>query len=229
MKKKYFIIAAVLLCVMPLSMVNAQRTAGTFSFSGFGSMGMPIGPEDFKTYWKTSFGFGGGLKYNLSRMLSFSASYTYQPFKPDFDELLDIFGPSFELQWPGVDIELDGMNVNFSIISANLIQYFSHPGASAGFYLTAGGSYYIYTVSDLEFTGSGLGVTVDETWDLSNEGDDGFGINGGVGFEIELASNMSLFIEALYNYLFIDMGEVDGEGEDKISFITAKAGILINL
>jgi len=159
MNKGKLLIAAVLLSVMPFVMAHAQRTPGTFSFGGFGGVGLPMKPSSFKDYWKMGIGFGGEVKYNFSEMSSFSASFTYLPFKLDQDAFKKLVAGMAQ----GMDIEITGGAVKTSIISANFLQYFTPPEASASLYFTAGGGYYMFKPSDVTIKATYQGQTLYES------------------------------------------------------------------
>ena len=215
----------VLLCVMPFVLVHAQRTPGTLSFGGFAGLGMPMKPSPFKDYWKKSIGFGGELKYNLSEMSSFCASFTYLPFKLNQDAFKDLIGGMVE----GADVEVSGGAVKASIISANLIQYFTPPEAGTSLYFTGGGGYYMFKPSDVTFKLTFQGQTFQET-EKAEESKNGFGLNGGVGLEMTMGTSMLLFVEGKYHYTFVEMeGDEDmGLEGGKVSFITVMAGLRIS-
>ena len=215
---------AVLLCVVPLSMVQAQRAAGSYSLGAFGGIGLPMGGEFFKDYYKMGIGFGAEFKFNFTEKSSLGASFTYQPFKFDSDPFIDFL--SDLMMVPGLTIELDGGDVNTSIFSANYFQYFTPPDASLSFYLTAGGGYYSFSTTDMSIVMKVSGQTlVDET--EQGESESGFGINGGLGIEFLMGTKMYIFAEGKYHYTFVEIeGDEDLEIEDtKLSFVTVKGGI----
>jgi len=226
MYKTKILIAGVLLSVMPFIMAHAQRTPGTLSFGGFGGIGLPMKPSTFKDYWKMGIGFGGELKYNFSEMSSFSASFTYLPFKLDQDAFKDLVAEMAS----GMDVEISGGAVKTSIISANFLQYFTPPEASTSFYFTVGGGYYIFKPGDVTLKIAYQGQTVYEGTEEIEESESGFGINGGAGLEMTMGTSMSLFVEGKYHYTFVEMeGDEEMELETgKVSFITIMAGLRIS-
>ncbi len=226
MYKTKILIAGVLLSVMPFIMAHAQRTPGTLSFGGFGGIGLPMKPSAFKDYWKMGIGFGGELKYNFSEMSSFSASFTYLPFKLDQDAFKDLMTGMV----PGMDVEISGGNIKTNIISANFLQYFTPPEASASLYFTAGGGYYMFKPGDVTLKITYQGQTVYEGTQKVEESENGFGVNGGVGLEMTMGTNMFFFVEGKYHYTFVEMegDEEMGLESGKVSFITVMAGLRIS-
>jgi len=240
MRRGKVLFAAVLLCVIPFTLVNAQRAAGTFSIGGFGGVGMPMGPEFFKDFLKMGIGFGGEFKYNFTEMTSFAASFTYQPFKLDEDKIIEEVTEGEEIP-EGMEITVEGGTLKMSIISANLIQYFTPPEASAGFYVTAGGGYYTTKIADAKLKWAYMGESdemelwKEEDWKPENGfglDKSGFGINGGLGLEMRLGTNMFLFAEGKYHYTFVEINAIDEEMKEdvkkefgKLSFITIMGGV----
>lgn len=224
MRKSKIALIVLMICILPLSMVHAQRMAGGLAVEGFGGIGYPLSPEYFTDYWEMGFGFGGGARYNFTDMTTFSVSFTYLPFPLNSDEFVAMFE---DMLPAGAELEIDGGSINTSIISANLVQYFTPPDASIGLYLTVGGGYYLFSIADLELKATYLGETETDTIEMGDDVEDKFGINGGAGLEF-LLGTMNLFVEGKYHYLF---GEEEGpDGEDGMfSFITAMAGLRISL
>ncbi len=128
---------------------------------------------------------------------------------------------------PGVSVELDGGNVNTSIISANFFQYFSPGDASTSIYFTAGGGYYMFSPGDLTIKVVMDGQTVFEDTEEGADSESGFGINGGLGLEILMGTKMYIFAEGKYHYTFVEQeGDEDlGIETEKISFVTIMGGI----
>ncbi len=207
--------AAILLCVIPFTLVNAQRAAGTLSFGGFGGVGLPMGPDEFKDHYKMGIGFGGELKYNFTEMTSLAASFTYLPFKIDEDKMIEDVTEGVEIP-EGVEITIEGGSLKMSIISANLIQYFTAPAASAGFYVTAGAGYYTYSMDDVTVKVTYEGETYEETMEM-DESESDLGLNGGAGLEITMGTNLFLFAEGKYHHIFSE--------DEATSFITIMGGL----
>ncbi|HHS12354.1 MAG TPA: hypothetical protein ENN03_01145 [bacterium] len=225
MRKLTIALTVLMVCILPLSMVHAQRTAGSLAVEGFGGIGYPMSPEFFTDFWQMGIGFGGGAQYNFTDMTGFKVSYTYLPFKLNSDEFLKLFE---EMIPAGMEIEIKGGAVNNSIISANLVQYLTPPDASFGFYIVAGAGYYLFSMGDLEMKVTYQGQTETVTEEMEDDMDDKIGINGGVGLEFMIGTTMNLFFEGKYHYLFGEEEGFDDTG-GMISFITAMAGIRINL
>jgi opacity protein-like surface antigen len=207
--KKVTILAAILLCAIPFTLVHAQRSAGSLTIGGFGGIGLPIGPESFAENFKMGLGFGGELKFNITEKTSIAGSFTMQKLMLDDDKTLADNGAS-------AGDKIEGGDISTNIISVNLIQYFTPPDAFMGFYLTAGGGYYMMSASDItitQSTGGSLTISTDAY-------DNNFGINGGAGFEFG-AGTLCFLAEGKFHYIFT-------EG-DATMFITAMGGVRINL
>jgi len=169
-------------------------------------------------------------------MTSLAGSFTYQNFKFDGDAMTEFIEEQEGMPMPsGMEIEYSGGGMTMSIISANLIQYFTPPSASLGLYVTGGGGYYMPKIDSVKakmtYEGASDEFTLweEDDWDLDN----GFGLNGGAGLELVLGGgSVCLFAEGKYHYTFIDLKMKDGDIEEetgkktgKISFITIMGGL----
>jgi opacity protein-like surface antigen len=168
-------------------------------------------PKFMKENWKTSLGFGGEIKYNLNEKTSLTLAFTYIPFKLDLKKL-------------GIeDANIKGGEIKTSVISANLDFYLTPPEASAGFYIAAGGGYYMLKAADLIFEGVPL-------IEGDNEGENKFGVNGGLGFEIKVGESLTLFAEGKYHYVFTkEDKDLEADQKGKVQFITVMGGLRLSL
>ena len=193
------VLAVLSLLLVPVMLISADRDPGTYSIGGFGGIAMPQKPEGFKKYFNSGIGFGGEFKYNLNPTTSLGLSYTYLSFKANEDEFKSAFGMMKPF---ATQITLEISPTTVSIISANLTKYLTPPEASAGFFLTLGGGYYMAKTEDIKYSysdpiwGSGSG-----TYPTGSEDND-FGINGGVGLEFKVGEKINLFVVGLYHYVF---------------------------
>ncbi len=130
----------------------------SFSIGGFAGTGLPIGPESFSENFGMGLGFGGELKLNITEKTSIAGSFTVQKVMLDDEKTLSDYGAA-------ANDNIEGGDVTTNIISVNLVQYFTPPDAFMGFYLTAGGGYYIMSADDIKITQSGGGsltITTDK-------------------------------------------------------------------
>ncbi len=229
MRKTTCCIIVLLIGIMPLTMAYAQREAGTLTVGGFGGMGMPMGGEFFKDYYGMGIGFGGMFQYNLSEMNSLVGSFTLQSFKVDADAFTDLMAGMIPVA--GATVEMEGGNVKTTIISANFVRYLSQPDASMQLYFTAGGGYYSFKPEDMTVKITVPGQVIPDETIEGEDAETGFGINGGLGFEIKMGPKLSLFAEGKYHYTFVEIEGVEAlqTEDEKISFITAMGGIRIGL
>jgi opacity protein-like surface antigen len=191
-----------------------QRTPGGISIGGFAGMGMLQKPEFIKKSWKNTIGYGGELKYTVNETTSLAAGYTLIPFKLNVD---DVFGAD------AAGVSISGGELKTGIISANLLKYFTSPEASAGFYLTLGGGYYMFTFNDIKVDGVSQEVTDQKT-------EKKFGLNGGLGLEIKMADKLALFAEGKYHYVFTkEEKNVEADMKGKLQFITVMGGLRFSL
>lgn len=220
------VIVLILIALVPLSGVYAQRSAGHLSISGFGTAGMPVGPEFFKDYYEMGFGYGGSVRLNLSDYSAIGADIIYMPFKIDSDAFIDIAAGGGAVP-VGVEVEIDGGNVNTLIISAAFVQYFTPPSSPIGLYAVIGGGYYTFTPTDLTVKMTGLGEMSVEAEDSES----GFGFSGGFGLELAFTSSIAIFAEGRYHYTLVEMADIPEEmGESgKIHFIGIIGGVRVTL
>jgi hypothetical protein len=192
------ILTVLTLLLVPVMLISADRDPGTYSIGGFGGIALPQKPEGFKKYFNSGIGFGGEFKYNINPMTSLGLSYTYLAFKANEDEFKNAFGMMKPFA-STLTLEIDPTTV--SIISANLIKYLTSPEASAGFYLTLGGGYYMSKSPDIKYTFSDP-IYGNYSDTIKGESDNDFGINGGVGLEFKVGEKINLFVVGLYHYVF---------------------------
>jgi hypothetical protein len=221
--------------MIPMAMVHAQREAGTYSLGGFGGVGRIMGPEAYKDWTKMGTGFGGEFKFNMTEMTSLGISYTNLSFPMDTEKVQKDLESIFE----GVTVEIDPFSLKAGIISANLIQYFTAPGASAGFYGTIGVGYYMLTTEDSKMTITVPGLPQEEEKMEGGDPENKLGINGGLGLEVVLGEMIGLFVEGKYHYILSGLEE-DEETQEmeealgksmsgKITFIGIMGGLIISL
>jgi outer membrane protein W len=195
----------------------AQRTPGSYSIGGFAGIGMLQKPTFIKDSWKNSIGFGGELKYNVSEMTSLAASFTYIPFKLNTDKIKQEFGAE------AANVSISGGELKTSVISVNLLKYFTAPEASAGVYFTVGGGYYMFKFGDLTVEGQKIPMTGMGT-------ESKFGINGGLGLEIKAGEKLALFAEGKYHYVFTkEEANATADEKGKLQFITIMGGLRLSI
>lgn len=217
-------IAVLLLIFVPVLLVSGDRAPGSYSIGGFGGLGMPMGPKDFKDAFKQGIGFGGEFKYNINETTSLGLSFSYIPLKLDVDKMKDSFALMAKASVSASTLEISGGNLNVMPISANLIKYFTPPEASAGFYLTLGGAYYMMKFTDMKVTYGPF----EQTYKGSSEND--FGLNGGLGLEFKAGETMNIFVEGKYHYVFTKSSEGEtNKASDKMQILTVFGGIRLGL
>jgi len=222
MKIKKLLVALLVIALIPLGTLFAQRTAGSWTAGAFVGTGMPMSPEFFKDYWKSGgIGFGGEFIMNLSEKISLGGRYQHINFPLDEDEMMS--GMPIPA---GATVSIEGGNIKVDAISANIFAYLTQPDAMLGFYITGGGSYYLLSAGDLELSMEYQGQTFTETQEI-DEMDNKFGINGGAGIEIGAGGTFNIFAEGRYNYLFgKEEGPPDTE-DGNISFLSFVGGVRV--
>lgn len=235
--KKTFVLFYILL--FPAFLLSANRDSGTFSLIGYGGFGKTNKPVFIKDYYKSALGYGGTFQCNINDNTALSISYTCLPFKINKDkfveEAMNYAQPGFE----DVDIDIQARDGGFkaSFFSANWIKYFNPPYSSAGYYLALGGGYYMIKREDATVNGTvTVGthpVSIPEVHIDGNGSENKFGLNGGLGIEINVGESVSIVIEGKYHYVFTkdeEQEEIGGsETSGKFQFLTVMGGIRIGL
>ena len=114
------VIAIIMLCMIPLSMVHAQREPGSYSIGASGSLGMMKGPEMFDDWAKMGKGFGSEFRFIITEMTSLRLGYTTLSFPIDTDEIQMIFEQIYDQVIIGemeemTTVEIDPFNFKASI------------------------------------------------------------------------------------------------------------------
>ncbi len=241
MKLNHWVIA---LCIV-LSMVigvHAQRIAGSYTIGAIGGVGMMMSPEAYKDWTKMGKGFGGEFKFNMTETTSLGISYTNLSFPINTDQIATDFEPIIQQEAPGAiveTVEFDPFNIKAGIISANLIQYFTAPSASVGFYGTIGAGYYMIKMDDMKITATAPGFPPIEMTEEGGDSENKLGLNGGLGLEILLGETIGLFVEGKYHYILSKLEE-DEETQQmeqvigksmtgNVSFVGIMGGLIISL
>ena len=229
-RKNNDLIYAIILILLPLNLLIAQRKDETYSIGAFGGIGLLLSPSNFKDNYQMGIGIGGEYRYNFTEYTSIFGSFTYLPFKADMDKLESVMvgtiEEAMEETYPNVPYHLEGIQIGketytVNIIAAGVVQYFTPPEASMGLYATAGIGYYWqgFSGSTTEFTVvfPDSGTSEPMSWSFPYESEGDFGFNGGVGFELQIWNQLFLLTEVKLHYVFT-------EGE-KMTFLAAMGGV----
>jgi len=219
MRSQNIFVIASLFCILPLVTIQPQIRTGLFSVGGVGSIGIPVWKDDpvvFMDDFGLGLGFGGELKINVTRFTQLGGRMIYQTFRPDFDGMKEEI--EVRLKEGGAVEDVHGSMI-VGMITGSLIQ---HVG-STGFYLTAGGGYYLYKSGKITFEMTQIGYAFEHEEELDTE--NGYGFNGGFGLEKLISRKLSFFIEGKYHHVFREEAKEAAKDVGKASFILLVTGL----
>jgi hypothetical protein len=188
-------IALVALLVVVLGSMLFAGNVGKYEFYLNGAIGLPMLPEEFSDYWKTSvLNFGVGFGYPITPIFSSTIYFDYGNFGFDGDK----FAHDNDLS--GV-ISVDGLNASIITITANFKA--AVPTGTVRPYLSGGGGFFFLSLGDGSVSGGGLVVPIE------GDSEDAFGINVGAGIEFAAAKTVNIFLDGRYVLGFTE-GESTG-------------------
>lgn len=214
MRHTRMILLAVLAFALVASCAYAQRTPGTYSIGAFGGVAMPQGPDNFKDYFKSGYGFGGEVKYNVNPKMSLAGSFSMI----SFGIKEDAFAGDVGIEDAKLTIEGGGIKVN--AIQANVLYYLMPAGSATELYAIGGAGYYMQKAEspdkvEVEVEGETYDMT--DMFDIGeDEGENDIGVQFGLGMDLPLGS-MNLFFEGKYHIVFTE--------DESTKLLTVMAGL----
>jgi opacity protein-like surface antigen len=186
-------IAVVMLAIVAVcGLLNA---GDGFELCVNGALGLPMSPEVFSDYWKTSIlNFGGGLGYSFSPVFSSNIYFDYGNFGFDGEKFAHDLGV-------GGMISVDGGNASVMTVTANIKA--AVPTGAVRPYFCGGGGLYILSIDDASVSGGGMVIPV------NGSSENALGINFGAGFELAVAKTVNIFLDGRYVLGFTE-GESTG-------------------
>ncbi|HOP06972.1 MAG TPA: outer membrane beta-barrel protein [candidate division Zixibacteria bacterium] len=206
MKKVLF---AMVLTLVLAGIASAQGPK--INFYAGGGMALPMGPDDFKDYWKSGISFGGGVGFQQSANMELKAMLFYNKFDVDEDGMIEEIEEAYGIDASG--LEIDGGEMTAIEIMGVFKYSLGLPEAPARPYLL--GSVGITAMKVAEATISYGSEYGSETTPETTESKLSFGVGGGV--DIKIGATTALFAEAQYMY-------VSTEG-DAITYLPIRGGI----
>ena len=177
-------IISLLLFFVPLGSMLYASNGGNVELYLNGAFGLPMTPEEFSDYWKTSvLNFGGGLGYTFSPVLSSNVFFDLGVFAFNGDKL------AHEAGLGGI-ISIDGGNASVMTIFANIKA--SAPKGPVRPYFFGGGGLFLLSIDDATVSGGGMVIPVE------GSSENAFGINFGAGTYFAVAKTVDLFIDGRY-------------------------------
>ncbi|MBD3383878.1 outer membrane beta-barrel protein [candidate division KSB1 bacterium] len=202
---KRYIFMVLLLCLAG-SPLYAQMMPHFFINGG---MAMPMGPDEFKDYWKTGFNVGGGAEFAFGPNMKLVGTVDYTSFGINEDELLDEFAMGVS------GISVDGGSLSSIAVLANVKFSIAPPMSPISPYLIGGAGMFFLSGGEADIKYQGMTMST-----IESETDNYFGVGVGAGVDLTISPNMSLFIEGKYNIAFAE--------EDNMSYLPIKAGLLFH-
>jgi len=211
----------------------------------YGGVGIPLGPEGFKDFYKLGLSLNAQYVFFASPSLGIPIFVGYERFTVDSDAIgeasagdlvgLELFDSQGNVIGQVVDgrIDADGSasTIKFGI---GLRPYLTQPEAPTQFFLfgtatfnllkqkseITGGS---YTGSDFSGNEQIFDLTEDDIISIyggteSKVDDEKFGLAGGAGIEIPAGSSLNLIIQGLFNIIFTE--------DEKTTFLGVTAGLV---
>ncbi|MGD9379556.1 MAG: outer membrane beta-barrel protein [candidate division WOR-3 bacterium] len=168
---------------------------GGFELYVNGALGLPMSPEVFSDYWKTSIlNFGGGFGYSFSPVVSTNVYFDYGNFGFDGEKFAHDLGV-------GGMISVDGGNASVMTVTANIKA--AVPTGVLRPYFCGGGGLYMLSIDDATVSGGGMVIPAE------GDSENALGINFGAGFEFAVAKTVSIFLDGRYVLGFTE-GESTG-------------------
>ena len=218
--RKFTAIATLVVLVLSLNSVFAQGTRKP-QFEVFAGVGIPLGPEDFKDYYKV--GFSGHAQYVLfpSPKLGVVFGGAYERFTFDGDKALEDLTPF--LNFIGVnpnDVEITG-NASVIELGVGLRPYLTPVESNNQFFLFGMATYnFLNDKADISYLGQ-----TDNAWD---EDDKKFGLAAGAGFEFPAGTSINIMLQGVFRFIFAESQTDPDTGEKyggTISFVGITGGV----
>lgn len=202
MKRVSFVLVVLLILVVSASAQNEIKPV----FYAGGGLGMPSSPSAFSDFWKTGFGFGGGLGAQFSRNLEVIGKFFYNTFPMDGDALLEGF----------TGITIDGGEFKVMEFGAD-VKYMFSTGPESPFapFFVAGLGLANVKVGDVTLSDPEESVTIP----FGDYSETKFALSGGAGFDYMFAPKAGLWVEARYALVFTE-GESTG-------YLPLRAGVKV--
>ena len=212
--KRFVIVVLLVLFVLSLTSVFAQSRKPQFEV--FGGVAIPLGPDEFKDYYKMGFsGHGQYVIFPSPKLgVSFGAAYERFTFDGDkvIDELEEIFGP------------LEGLDVTGSAsvieLGVGVRPYLTPVESNTQMFLFGMAT---YNMLKQEITVDYLGESESDSQD-----DNKFGLAAGAGFEFPAGTSMNFILQGVFRFIFTESEEDPDTGEEyggTTSFVGITAGL----
>lgn len=210
--KKVLLFAMLVLFVLSLNSAFAQGMRNP-QFEFFGGVAVPLGPEEFKDYFKV--GFSGHAQYVLfpSPSMGVVLGVAYEKFTFDGDKFLEDIGLA------GSGVEVDG--------SASVIEL----GVGVRPYLTpveANNQFFLFGMVTYNFLKQEAEVSYLGESESASEDENKVGLAAGAGFEFPAGTSMNVILQGVFRFIFTESEKDPDTGEEyggTTSFVGITAGL----
>jgi hypothetical protein len=189
------------------------------SFGAHVSAGLPQSPDRFVDIWNPGAGIGAEARLHLSKFDALSVGFAVQTFGLDRQKYLGSVGPRVGATWEVIG----GGSIQTSLLTVDYVRYFTRPRSGPGFYLLAGGGFYMERPKDIEIEATIIypGFPKYKFTADADEPENRPGLNGGAGVELRLSSRIALAVESRYHLFF--------SRNENTSFLTVSGGLRIGI
>ncbi len=212
--KKIFIIVAVL-CAMIASAHAQENKIGTAFFFG-GGMAAPLEPNTFKDCWNPGFNFGGGVEFEITRLIDIQTTFFFTIFPLDKEAYLDLDNVTIDSEETGLTIDGGSARVFEVMVNAKVKIISNESAKRVKPYILGGLGFGTISYSDLAFSYDG-GFESKPIDDVTTN----MGINFGAGIDIPINTRMRLFVEGKHIRYYT-------EGDD-VTYLPFRAGLIVRL
>jgi hypothetical protein len=202
--KRFTIILLLVVFVLSLSSVFAQSRKPQIEV--FGGVAVPLGPDDFKDYYKMGFSGHGQYVIFPSPKLGVSFGVAYEKFTFDGDKLLEDLG----LADLGLDVTGSASVIELGV---GVRPYLTPVESNSQFFLFGMAT---YNFLKAEATVSYMGMEESISDDLNK-----FGLAAGAGLELPAGTSMNIILQGVFRFIFTSEDEMGGTTQ----FVGITAGL----
>jgi hypothetical protein len=237
MKRGLLMVMALLLVASQVFAQNARRPQVEL----YAGAGFPLGPDEFKDYFKI--GLSGNVQYVFfpSPNLGIPIFVGYERFTVDTDAINNLYADEIRVELAGTGVDLVSADFNSEGNASTLKlgigvrPYLTKPEAPTQFFLFGSGTFNLLKAEQKfkggSFTLRDLGTGQQQTFELTPEdlrevgiepdvkGDEEkFGLAGGAGIEIPAGESFNLIFQGLFNIIFTT--------DQSTTFLGVTAGVI---
>ncbi|UCD16624.1 MAG: outer membrane beta-barrel protein [Candidatus Zixiibacteriota bacterium] len=208
---------ALLLTIVLLAFVSSSFAQGTKPalYLG-GGLGLNMGPDEFKDYWKMGINFGGGVGIEVTPNFEILGSVYYNNFPMDEDEMIKLVEAIIGVPVVGLGIEGGSTRILELMVNGKFNIPTGDEASSFSPYLLGGVGFGSLSFSDVTATYEGDS----ETLEIDESATDiALNIGGGVSFEV--GPKVGIFVEGRFVMVLT-------EG-DSTTYLPVRAGVKIKL